>query len=308
MIKNKLKLVLPHIYDEYQHIIRKKNIKTANRYKNMPFEEQVQLLESMYLEKIGHSLDWNNLRSYTEKMQWEKMYNHDPKKIVLADKYAVRDWVIEKIGEEYLIPLIGVWEKVTDINFNTLPDRFVLKTNNGTGTNLIVKDKSILNIRETKRVLDDWLKTDYGYLNGFEIHYSKISPKIIAEKYIETWDGDLQDYKFLCFGGKPYFCWVDKGRYSNHTRNVYDLEWNLQPWNQSTKGNYEKEIPKPDNFSEMVAIAEKLCADFAQVRVDLYNVDGKIYFGEMTFTNGRGFDPIVPEEYDYVLGDLWIIE
>ena len=150
----------------------------------------------------------------------------------------------------------------------------------------------------------DWLSTDFGY-KSLELHYSGIAPKIIAEEYIETEYGELQDYKFLCFGGKPYFCWVDMGRYSNHTRNVYDLNWELQPWNQEAYAHYEKPIPRPENFEKMIEIATILSQGFSHVRVDLYNVNGKIYFGEMTFTNGGGFDRILPTEYDRKLGDLW---
>ena len=182
----------------------------------------------------------------------------------------------------------------------------MLKTNHGSGTNVIVKDKQTLNMRITKQKFKDWLDTDYGY-KSLELHYSGITPKIIAEEYVESEAGELQDYKFLCFNGQPYYCWVDMGRYSNHTRNVYNLDWELQPWNQEAYAHYEKPIDKPQNFEKMVEIVKILAKDFAHVRVDLYNVNGRIYFGEMTFTNGGGFDRILPAEYDKVLGDLWTL-
>ena len=146
---------------------------------------------------------------------------------------------------------------------------------------------------------------DFAYTNLFEMHYSQIDRKIIVEQYIESEKGELQDYKFLCFGGAPKFCWVDLGRYTKHTRTVFDMNWQKQPWTQS-KTTVDN-IPKPKNFEKMIEIAAKLSEGFAQVRVDLYNVDGKIYFGEMTFTNGSGFDRIIPAEYDKALGDLWIL-
>ena len=132
----------------------------------------------------------------------------------------------------------------------------------------------------------------------FELHYSEIKPRIIAEEYIDSGKYELQDYKFLCFDGKPYYCWVDIDRYSNHKRNVYDMDWILQPWNQWTYGNSLVTIPVPKNYEVMKDIATKLSAGLSHVRVDLYNVAGKIYFGEMTFTNGGGFEKITPPEYD----------
>ncbi len=303
-----LKRKFPHLYDYYAHLKRKKRIRQIERIKKMPFNKQLSTLENLYEKRIGHPLDWNNLKTYTEKMQWEKVYNDDPRKVQLANKYAVRQWVADKIGEQYLIPLLGVYDSFDEIDFSVLPDQFVMKTNHGSGTNYIVKDKSQLDLKRAKQMFDDWMATDYAYNTGLELHYSKIKRRIIIEKYLETTQKELQDYKFLCFDGEPHFCWVDMGRYSTHTRNVYDLEWKLQPWNQERYGVYKDPIPCPPNFEKMVEIARVLSTGFAHVRVDLYNVDGTIYFGEMTFTNGSGLDRIIPEEYDRKLGDLWKID
>lgn len=300
-----LKKRFPGLYDFYQHTQRMKILKKIKKMENVPEDKYAELIENEYLKVLGHSLNWDNLQTYTEKMQWEKIYDKNPMKTVLADKYRVREWIENKIGNDYLIPLIGVWDSFDDIDFNSLPDQFVLKTNHGTGTNLIVKDKEKLNIKRTKRMFDDWMKIDYAFTNSLQLHYRKIPRKIIAEKYLETDLGELQDYKFLCFDGKPYFCWVDLGRFSKHTRTVFNMKWELQPWTQATYGIASHEIPKPKNFDKMVEIATILSKGFSHVRVDLYNVDGKIYFGEMTFTNGSGLDPIVPEKYDKVLGDYW---
>ncbi len=240
-------------------------------------------------------------------MQWSKFYDTTPIKTTLSDKYLVREWVAEKIGAEYLIPLLGVWDRFSEIDFDALPDRFVLKTNHGSGSVIIVKDKSRFDKADAGRCFDDWINIDYGYATGYELQYSGIKRKIIAEKYVETELGELQDYKFLCFDGKPYFCWVDLGRFGKHTRNVYDLDWKLQLWNQYTYGNSAAPIPKPKNSEKMIEIATVLCQGFSHVRVDLYNIEGKIYFGEMTFTNGCGFDRIIPDKYDFMLGELWKI-
>lgn len=302
-----LKKKFPHLYDIYAHQKRKANIRRIEKIKKMPFEKQLLILEDMYEKRIGHKLDWNNLRTYTEKMQWEKVYHKDPLKVKLADKYAVRDWVAEKIGDQYLIPLLGVYKSFDEIDFSKLPNQFVMKTNHGSGTNYIVKDRSQFNKKQARVIFNDWMATDYAYNTGFELHYSEIERRIIIEKYLETPQNELQDYKFLCFDGEPKFCWVDMGRYSNHTRNVYDLKWQLQPWNQERYGIYKDPIPCPTNFDKMIEIARKLSKGFAHVRVDLYNVEGEIYFGEMTFTNGSGLDRIIPEEYDKILGDMWKI-
>lgn len=303
-----MKKSFPGLYEFYLHLVRRKRIREIEKLKKIPEAQYRDMLGTIYEERFGRKLDWDNLQTYTEKMQWEKLYDKNPIKADLSDKYVVREWVENKIGNEYLIPLLGVWDRFDDIDFSTLPDKFVLKTNHGSATNIIVKDKNALDKKRARSMFTDWLDTDYAYICGFELHYSDIKPKIIAEAYLETDLGELQDYKFLCFDGKPYFCWVDIGRYSKHTRNVYDLEWNLQPWNQMTYGVYDKEIEKPKNFEKMVEIAQVLCEGFPHVRVDLYNVNGKIYFGEMTFTNGSGFEPIVPESYDKMLGDLWPLD
>lgn len=293
------------IYSQYEHIGRLKTLRNIDRLKKASHEERIELIKNCYELRLGHAINFENPTLYTEKMQWDKLYNKDPMKTTLSDKYLVREWVKEKIGDEYLIPIIGVWDKFSDIPFNSLPNKFVLKTNHGTGTNIIVRDKSKCNWRDAKRKVNDWMKMDFAYTNFFEMHYSQIERKIIIEKYIETSAGELQDYKFLCFGGVPKFCWVDFDRYTNHTRTVFDMNWQKQPWSQNRK--IGGTIPKPKNFEKMVEVVTKLCEGFAQVRVDLYNIDGKIYFGEMTFTNGSGFCIITPAEYDKILGDLWTL-
>lgn len=304
----KLKRCLPGLYDYYLHLKRKQKLKKISAIKKVPDDKYPEILGKLYEERIGHKLDWNNVQTYTEKMQWAKLYDKNPMKSQLADKYEVRKWVEEKIGADYLIPLLGVWERFDDIDFSGLPDRFVLKTNHGSGTNYIVRNKSQIKYKQVKRMFEDWLDTDYAFNTGFEMHYTDIKPLIIAEQYIEADHGQLQDYKFLCFDGAPYYCWVDMDRYTNHTRNVYNLNWELQPWNQEHYGTYKEPIPCPEGFDKMIELAKVLCKGFSHVRVDFYNVNGKIYFGEMTFTNGSGLDRIIPESYDRMLGDLWSLD
>ncbi|MEJ8767649.1 ATP-grasp fold amidoligase family protein [Oceanobacillus sp. HCA-5259] len=254
---------------------------------------------------MNEKLDWNNLKTYNEKMQWAKLYDNNDLKTTLTDKYLVRDWVKDKVGEKYLIPLLGVWETFDEIDFDHLPQKFVLKTNHGSGTNMIIKNKKELDKNKAREQFTKWLRLNYAYLSGFEMHYKHIKPKIIAEKYIVDNDGELKDYKFLCFNGEVYFCWIDVGRFGDHRRNVYNLNWELQPWTQHKYKNTDKPVPKPKNFDLMVDLASELCEGFPHVRVDFYNVDGKVYFGEMTFTNGSGFERIHPYKYNLMLGELW---
>lgn len=303
----KLKKLCPSMYDYYQHICRLKVIHNIKFMKKLTNDQIKTQLENTYFKKIGHQLDWNNLERYTAKMQWEKLYHNDSIKTQLADKYLVRDWVAKKIGNNFLIPLLGVWNNFEEINFSRLPEQFVIKTNHGSGSVMIIKDKSKFNYKSAKRKFDDWMKIDFSYTTSFEMHYSKIDRKIIIEKYLESDLGELEDYKFLCFDGKPKFCWVDLGRFSTHTRTVFDMEWKVQPW---TQGNYKIstiDIPKPKNYDLMIELATILSEGFQHVRVDFYNVGGQIYFGEMTFTNGSGLDPIIPDEYDKILGSYWNI-
>jgi len=304
-VKQKLKKKFPNLYRIYRYIIKKINLKKYEKYSKYDYEQMEEKLSEMYYTHQNKRLNWNNLETYTEKMQWAKLYDNDSLKEKLSDKYKVRSWVSNKIGDEYLIPLLGVWEKFNDIDFNSLPNKFVLKTNHGTKTNLIVENKNKLNKRKAKKLFDYWMKVNYGYRFGFQLHYSNIKPLIIAEKFVQDKNGELNDYRFMCFDGTPYYCLVDDGTHKNHKRNIYNMKWELQSWNQGGFKNTAQPMKKPINYNNMVLIAKQLSENFPHVRVDLYNVDGKIYFGEMTFTNSSGFQKIEPIEYDYLLGELW---
>lgn len=287
-----------------------KSLKMTYFYKKiqkMDYSQKMTYIGELYRKKMGREMNWNNPTSYTEKIQYEKLNGRMDEKIRLADKYRVREWVKEKIGEEYLISLLGVWKKASEIDFGSLPNQFVLKTNCASGDVVIVKNKSALSqkdIRNIRKKLDFYLHCKYGVDTG-ELQYALMQPVIIAEEFVAHHGEDLPDYKFLCFDGVPVYCWVDTCRYSNHKRNVYNLKWELQPWNQERYGTTNYPLKIPDNFNKMIEIATKLSAGFPHVRVDLYNVNGKIYFGEMTFTNGSGFEPIIPQEADEMLGNLW---
>lgn len=272
-------------------------------------QEFEKMVSESFGEVYGRTLDWNNLRSYTEKMQWAKLYDLSDEKIECTDKYLVRDWVKKRIGEEYLVVLYGVYEYYKDIDFDILPNSFVIKTNHGAGDVCVIKDKKSLRLLDKMRIKR---KIEHGLFEDMshrfcEMHYSKIAPKIIIEEYIESEYEDLPDYKFLCFNGEPQYVWVDIGRSGDHRRNVYNLDWILQDWTQYYP-NTDFDIPKPKNLKKMIELARVLSKGFSHVRVDLYNIEGRIYFGEMTFTNGGGMKYITSPEADLMLGQLWDLE
>lgn len=266
-------------------------------------------LKKWYKRYTGEQLNLDNPSNYTQKIQWLKLNDCTQIKADLSDKYKVRDWVEERIGKEYLVPLIsGGYNDANKIPFDKLPNRFVIKTNHGSGWNIIIKDKSKMNIKKTVSTLNEWLKLNFAFKSGLELHYQLIKPCILIEEYIENDTKELEDYKFLCFNGRPHYCWVDVGRYGDHRRNIYDMDWKLQGWQQHTYRNTDNPIKKPNNFDKMVELVTILCREFEHVRVDFYNVNGKILFGEMTFSNGSGRELIYPETMNVELGNLINIE
>ena len=267
-------------------------------------EDQYQkAMKQWYFRATGETLDLETPKTFGEKIQWLKLYDSTPAKTELADKYKVRKWVAEKIGDEYLIPLLGKWDNADDIDFDALPEQFVLKANHGSGWNIIVKDKSTLDIKKTRKTLRGWLGATIAFL-AFEMHYRDIPPLILAETYIASMDGDICDYKFYCFHGEPKYCLVVTGRNADQRQTVVDMNFDVAPFTIGMYPGVDIASVKPDNYNQMVAIAKTLCEGFRYVRVDLYNIDGKIYFGEMTFTPAGGVGKILPKEYRKILGDL----
>ena len=295
-IKRTIKLLFPNIYIW-------NSSRLFRRHARMNEDEMKEEISRLYKHYLNRELDWSNLRRYTEKMQWKKVFNITPLEKTVSDKYAVRQWVKDKIGEDYLIPMLGIWDRFEDINIESLPERFVLKTTHASSNIIIVKDKNHFDKDMAALMFKLWLSTDYAYAS-FEMNYKDIPRRIIGEQYMEDGNGELPDYKFMCFDGKPYCCWVDQGRFTNHTRNIYDMNWELLPFMEHFP-NSERTIPRPYNFEKMIEIAENLSEGFSHVRVDLYNIDGTIFFGELTFCESSGFCEISPDEYDLKMGDLW---
>ena len=283
----------------------KKTKKDYDYYLGLKSEQYEEELKLWFKERTGKELDLENPKTFNEKIQWMKLYDSTPLKTRLADKYLVREWVKEKIGEEYLIPLLGVYDSFDEIDFEELPNQFALKTNHGSGWNIIIHDVSNLDKKEAKKKFDGWLKRNYAFNYGMELHYMNILPKIICEKYMaDLADGDIYDYRFFCFNGVPEFVWVDIGSGTNHhKRNIYDVNWVLQNYRVNYP-NLEPAPEKPSNFDEMLECVKKLCVDFAFVRVDFYSSNGKVYFGEMTFTPQSGTGKWEDEEQNELYGEL----
>ena len=254
-------------------------------------------------------LNIDNLRGYKrllkkgrieyfgEKIQWIKMHGNLEKYKDLVDKYKVREFVKQKIGTKYLTEVLGVYNSTDEINFDKLPNKFVLKLNTGSGYNIICTDKEKLNKRKTIKQLNKWLKEDYYEIKK-EPQYKNIDKKIICEKYMENKEGNLLDYKFFCFSGKVEFIEVDFDRFKNHAMNFYDTKWNLLDLKKGKYPNYSGKLEKPINLVEMISISEKLSDELPFARIDLYNVDNKIYFGEITLTPAGGLTGFNPIEKD----------
>lgn len=268
-------------------------------------EKYRQELLQWYRRATGKILDLDHPRTFNEKIQWLKLYDSTPIKTRLADKYLVREWVAEKIGEKYLIPLLGVYDSFDQIDFDSLPDRFVIKCNHGCTYNIIVKNKNFFDIDDAKQKINAWIQENFAFKNGCEMHYKNINP-IIIESFLENKDEDLYDYKFWCFEGKVKYIQFLSERNTNGLKMAfYDANWNKQKFVYSYPLD-SKTIERPDNLDEMISLAEKLSKDFSHVRVDLYRLDdGTIYFGEMTFTSASGICRWNDKKIDRQLGD-WI--
>jgi hypothetical protein len=262
-------------------------------------------LKIQYKNKMRKRMDFKNVRTFNEKIQWLKLYNRNPLYTQLVDKYVVRKYIAKTIGDEYLIPLIGVWDKFEDIDFSQLLDQFVLKCTHDSGGVVICKDKKNLNIEEVRKKINSSLKTNYYYACR-EWPYKNVKPRIICEKYmIDESNTELKDYKFHCFQGKPKLIQVDFGRFTNHRRNLFDINWNYIEASILYPNDPDEIIERPVNLERMLEIASILSKSFPYVRVDLYSIKSKIYFGELTFYHGAGYEKFRPSELEMQMGD-WI--
>ncbi|MPL77457.1 hypothetical protein SDC9_23313 [bioreactor metagenome] len=254
---------------------------------------------------MNETLDLKNPKTFNQKIQWLKLYNKSSLCTKMVDKYEVREIIKNEIGEEYLIPIIGVWDNFDDINFDIFPNKFVLKATHDSGSVIICHDKSKFDYLYAKRKLNKAIKINYFY-PGREYPYRNVKPRIIAEQLLERKDlKELMDYKFLCFNGKVKCSFICLNRNSINGLNVdfYDLNWNLLPFERKYKQSGIK-ISPPINYYQMIDLSEKLSSKFPFLRIDFYEIDGQIYFGEFTFHPGGGVEKFYPKKWDNILGEM----
>lgn len=284
-------------YKVYLHLIDYISVRTNNDRLSIKLKWQVY--------GMPYKLKLDNPITFNEKLQWLKLYNRKPIFTRMVDKAEAKKYVEEAIGREYIIPTIGVWDSVDEIPWQNLPEKFVIKNTHDSGGLIICKDKSKLDIPEAKKVLEKFHKRQYFKRNR-EWPYLNVPHRIICEQYMVDESGfELKDYKFFCFSGKAYCFKVDFDRSKSHRANYYDLSGNLLPFGETIcPPDPKREIKLPENINEMVRLAEILSKDIPFLRVDFYNINGKIYFGELTFFPYSGFGTFTDEKWDYKLGEL----
>ena len=261
------------------------------------------MLKLQYFIKCGRRLNLKNPQRYTEKLQWYKLYYRDPVMQQCADKYAVRQFVKDRGLGGILNDLYAVFETPEEIYFDNLPKAFVLKLSNGSGTNLLIKDKSQWDVEAVRRKFAEFYAQSGASAGREWVYKTDKKPVVVAERYLEDTqqqEGGLCDYKIMCFDGEPYCIICHYDRYTDHRSNIYDLQWN----ELMVEGNYPRGggVSKPAGFEEMLEIARGLSDGFPSVRVDLYLVNGKIYFGELTFFHCSGYVKYNPDSFDFELG------
>lgn len=264
-------------------------------------------LKICYKIHTGKKLNLNNPKSFNEKIQWLKLYDRNPLYTTLADKSTAKKYVADIIGEEYIIPTIAVWNYVDDIDFDSLPDQFVLKCTHDSGGLVICKDHTSFDVEAAKDKLRHFYNRNFYSLHR-EWPYKNITPRIIAEKYMQNGnDQELKDYKFFCFNGVPKLLYISEGLSDHSTAKISfaDMDYKIAPFKRSDFKPFEKLPDKPINFEKMKELAKILSKDISFIRVDFYEINKKIYFGEFTFSPCAGFVPFEPSKYDNIVGE-WL--
>jgi hypothetical protein len=293
---------------DYKKLISNKTLR-LKILKLLDFIPDKIMIYIQYYVSTGRWLNLSNPKRFTEKLQWYKLYYRTKLLTQCADKYDVRRYIESKGLKDILVPLYGVYDNANEINFDNLQNSFVLKTTNGSHTNILCKNKHTLNINNTKNQLNKWLE-DWAGKVGREWAYYDIKPKIVCEEFIDVKNNsDLDDYKFFCFNGEVYYLYVviDRTADDGIKLGIYDLEFNQLEYRRSDINPITKQLEKPKNFDKMIEMAKILSEDFPHARVDFYNIDGKIYFGELTFYDGSGYKGYVADEFDYILGKQFIL-
>ncbi len=273
--------------------------------KSLKWDEKY--VKKMYKYKMNEELNLKKPQTYSEKLQWLKLYDRNPIYTKMVDKYEVKDYVSKIIGDEYIIPTLGVWDKFDDIDFNSLPNQFVLKCTHDSGGLVIVTDKKNFDKKAAKTKINHCLKRNY-YTNTREWPYKGVKPRIIAEPYLEDKElNEIRDYKFFIFNNKHVMTLVCSDRLNKVKYTFFDVRKKLLDIKQCCADN-DPNVKLPNNYAKMVDFAERLSKDTIQVRVDFYEINNEIYFGELTFFDSSGFGKFSPEEWDYKLGKLIELE
>lgn len=270
------------------------------------YDKYIPGLLAWYNQCTRKNLDIHNPITFNDKIQWLKIYDASPLKTNLTDKYLVRDYIAEKIGGENLIPLLAVFDRFDEVDFDVLPDEFMMKCNHGCSFNITVRNKNTFNRDEAKRLMDGWLKRNYFHNGAYETQYKNIQPRIIVEKYIKEEGKDLYEYQLWCFNGNVEFISVILGPHGKNEKLSYDTDWKQLPFIASHP-KMAHGVEKPDCLNTLVKFAKILSEGLIFVRVDFYIKDSQIYFGEMTFTPAAGIVGWSPKEYDTVFGNKLIL-
>lgn len=280
-----------------------KKIWLSNLVSSLIYSDKLYIKILYFLtHKIKLNLD--NPKTFNEKLQWLKINKNYEEYAKLVDKYEVRDFVKKTVGEKYLIPLLGVWNKFEEIEWDSLPNEFVLKATHDCGSAIICNNKATLDVKLVEKKLNRSLKRNY-FLRDRTPVYNNIKPRLIAEKFLKDSVTIIpNDYKFFCFNGKVEFIQVDSDRLAEHKRNIYNSNWNFIDLSLAHPNDKYNLDSKPSNLFEMIRVAEDLSKGINHVRVDLYNVNNKIFFGEMTFFHGGGLENFIPEIWNRKFGDL----
>lgn len=307
---NKISKIAKYISNkDYRFIINAHK----GKYNSMPDDAY---LKRLFLATVGYPLNLDNPLTFNEKIQWLKLYDHNPLYPIMVDKHEAKKYVGDLVGTQYIIPTIGVWNNYDEINFDSLPGQFVLKCTHDSGGLVIVRDKNNFDKRAAQKKINKSLKLNY-YLQGREWAYKNVQPRIIAEKYMSNHDfpetgknkyvtEGLFDYKLMCFNGhvKCSFVCSERNSPSGLKVTFFDKEWNIMPFERHYPRSLS-DIPKPECYDQMVLLAEKISRNLPFARIDFYEIDGKIYFGEITLYPGNGFEEFTPIEWDYRLGN-WL--
>ena len=263
-------------------------------------------LKLLYKYKMKKPLDLEHPTTFNEKLQWLKLYDRRPEYTTMVDKYDVKNYVASIIGEEYVIKTLGVWDKFEDIDFDSLPDRFVLKCTHDSGGIVICRDKSVFDKKKAEKIIKHSLRRRY-YFGGREWPYKNVPPRIIAEEYLEDCNAGservLTDYKFFCFGGKPEFMYISDDKGSDPHTDFFDMNYNRLDM-RLRDPNSETPPEKPICFEKMKELSAILSEGIPHLRVDFYQVNGRVYVGELTFFHCGGFVPFSPDSWNTVIGDM----